>query len=130
MRTQIQNNKKIFTPSRRQALLTFALGALMITGLAFGQDTTIGEAAGTITDQMPAIGKLAVWSGYAIGLILVVVSMVQYAGHKKRNEPIGDIAPKFIAGALLLAVLAIVGMVTKSAGTGDATGIQELQLGQ
>ena len=128
MRTQIQTIKKFFTPTRRQALLTFALGALMITGLAFGQETTVGAAATKISGQMPQIGKLAIFAGYAVGLMLVVVSMVQYAGHKKRNEPIGDIAPKFIAGALLLAILAIVNIVTVSAGTGSATGVQGLGL--
>ena len=130
MRTQIQNLKTLFTPRRSQAILMFALGALMISGLAFGQETTVGAAATKISGQMPQVGKLSIFAGYAVGLMLVVASMVQYAGHKKRNEPIGDIAPKFIAGALLLAVLAIVNIVTVSAGTGEAKPDDFIESGQ
>jgi len=106
------------------------LAALLLFGFDAMAQQSLGDAASTIGDEtISPIGKLLVKVFALVGLALVGIGIVKLINAKKHNEPIGSSIGMVAGGAILTAILVFVGLTTQSAIQTDATGLDDIGLG-
>ena len=112
-------------PYRLGAALTVATFAAMDSAMAQGGgSSTVGEAAKSVLSQVTNVGKLAVGGAFLVGVIMVaggLMKLKQASENQGQNPPYSSGLWRLALGAGLVALPALTGMLTQSAGVGGVT---------
>ena len=110
-------------PYRLGAAMTVATFAAMDSAMAQGS-STVGEAAKSVLSQVTNVGKLAVGGAFLVGVIMVaggLMKLKQASENQGQNPPYSSGLWRLALGAGLVALPALTGMLTQSAGVGGVT---------
>ncbi len=92
--------------------------------LAIAQDS-LGDAANSMRGETTSFGRLAVGVFALVGVVIAGIGIIKLINAKKNNEPIGAAIGMVLGGAVLTALLVVIGLTTQTTVQKDPQGIEE-----
>lgn len=109
------------------AILT-AVALMLVAPDVFAQAQKAGDVAENLSGQVPAFAEAIKLFMYLGGFGLVGWGFVKWLGKEKYNTKTGEIALPIVIGALLLSLITVADIMSRTTVDQEATGLEDLQV--
>jgi hypothetical protein len=108
--------------------MVVAMALMAVAPDVFAQAQKAGDVADNLSGQVPAFAEAIKLFMYLGGFGLVGWGFVKWLGKEKYNHKGGEIALPIVIGALLLSLITVSDIMSRSTVDQQATGLEDLEV--